>query len=99
MRCALPSLSLALSLALLGFFPASVVRGRTGASSGKTVVRFAGVPGRRFEVQWTDSLEPPVSWSDGPLLTVGLNGLIEYVDNQPPSSTGRRFYRVIPSPP
>ena len=68
-------------------------------TDGKTVVRFAGVPGRPFKVLWTDSLEAPVAWSDGPVLTVGPNGLFEYVDLQAPSSTGRRFYRVTPSPP
>ncbi|MBI4325342.1 MAG: cadherin-like domain-containing protein [Chloroflexi bacterium] len=68
-------------------------------ADGKTVVRFAGVPGRPFRVKWTDSLEAPASWNDGPVLTVGPNGLFEYVDYEPPSSTGRRFYRVTPSQP
>jgi hypothetical protein len=62
---------------------------------GMIVVIFAGVPERQFLVQWTDRLTSPIAWIDGPVFTASSDGLIEYVDDRPPSTTGQRFYRSV----
>jgi hypothetical protein len=64
------------------------------AAGADAVVRFAGIPGRTYQIETTDDLAPLIIWTPhpaGPQLA-GTNGVIEITDPAPPSP---RFYRAI----
>lgn len=54
-------------------------------------VRFAGIPGRAYEVQRASSLSGP--WSTLAPITAPLHGILEYLDPNPPP--GMAFYRTV----
>jgi hypothetical protein len=61
-------------------------------SNGSVLLRFSGIPGRNYSIQFSNSLDPP-AWQT--LATRAANGLgtFEYTDSPPPGET--RFYRSI----
>jgi hypothetical protein len=58
---------------------------------GNVRVRFAGIPGRSYAVQFTPSLNPP-AWATLGNATVGPDGLAVFVAPAPPNPAG--FYRT-----
>ena len=57
--------------------------------NGHVLVRFAGVPGRAYEIQRSLNL---MSWSRLSTLTAPAHGIIEFEDTTPPM--GGAFYRI-----
>ncbi|MFN0067447.1 MAG: hypothetical protein ACKVYV_07390 [Limisphaerales bacterium] len=58
---------------------------------GNVRIRFAGIPGRTYAVQFTPSLNPP-AWATLGNATVGPDGLAVFVAPAPPAPAG--FYRT-----
>jgi hypothetical protein len=62
----------------------------TPGGQGAVTVRFIGIPGRRYQLQWSEDL---LFWSRLSEVMAGANGGIEFTDPQADSS--RRFYRIV----
>ncbi len=62
--------------------------------NGNVLVRFAGIPGRRYEIQTTSSLIEPIIWISHPAgpQVAQPNGIFQIIDPAPPSP---RFYRAL----
>ena len=63
------------------------------------VIRFLGVPGRSYRVQYTTSTAAPYDWvefSPAAVLLAPYNGVLSYTDVSPVGAT--RLYRVIANP-
>lgn len=61
--------------------------------SGNVIIRVAGIPGRAYQLQFTESLSPPVVWTSlGPPATAPANGQLEFIDPVQPTP---RFYRAV----
>ncbi|HEV8543976.1 MAG TPA: hypothetical protein VGR78_16415, partial [Verrucomicrobiae bacterium] len=58
------------------------------------IVRYAGIPGRTYEIQTTSSLASPIIWTPHPAgpQMAKPDGTFEIIDQAPPSP---RFYRAI----
>ncbi len=54
------------------------------------LIRFAGVPGRNYQIQRSTDL---ITWSPLVTLVAPLHGIMEYEDTNPPVGTG--FYRTV----
>ena len=54
------------------------------------LIRFAGVPGRTYQIQRSTDL---ITWSPLVTLVAPLHGIMEYEDTNPPAGTG--FYRTV----
>jgi hypothetical protein len=61
---------------------------------GSMLVKFAGIPGRNYSIQTTDSLAEPVVWTTVASLTAGVNGIFQYTDNEVYGHP-TRFYRAF----
>jgi hypothetical protein len=57
------------------------------------VITINGIPGYTYEVDYTTSLTPPVTWT--PLSTVTLNGPTQFVVDSSSPMSNKRFYRVV----
>ena len=57
------------------------------------VVTITGLPGNTYEVDYTTSLTPPVTWT--PLSTVTLATSTQYVVDSSSPMSNNRFYRVL----
>jgi hypothetical protein len=57
------------------------------------VLRFAGIPGVTYTIQYTTSLAGTPTWTDLTTQAAGANGLFTYTDVNPPPPS--RFYRAI----
>ncbi|HTH47806.1 MAG TPA: hypothetical protein VMB21_09870, partial [Candidatus Limnocylindria bacterium] len=69
------------------------ITGAALAADGAMQITAAGIPGRTYQLQATDSLEAPLAWTDlGSPVVAALNGQIQFTDLAPGSP---RFYRVI----
>lgn len=67
----------------------------TGSGPTKqTAITFAGIPGREYTIQSTDSLSPP-NWVDRATVIAGSRGEIGFVDAPPPALPPTRFYRTV----
>ncbi len=63
-------------------------------SDGKLLLRFAGIAGRTYTVEYTDRLGDP--WQplpDGNALVAGPTGILEVIDEHP--SPSQRYYRTV----
>lgn len=72
-----------------GTVPADNKVSMTMLPNGNVVVRFAGVPGRTYEIQRSTDL---LNWSPLASVVAPLHGLVEYEDAAPPM--GGAFYRM-----
>ena len=68
--------------------PANNLIGCSGQSDG-VHVRLAGIPGLSYQLQCSTNL---ISWAVLQTVTAGPNGLIEFIDSNPPATAG--FYRT-----
>ncbi len=62
-------------------------------------IQVRGVPGRRYQAQFTDQLNPPNTiWNDlgAPVGASPVNGSFQINDPQPPA--GQRIYRIVEAP-
>jgi hypothetical protein len=59
---------------------------------GSRRLTFAGIPGRTYRVQSSDSLSP-ASWTDRASVTADAQGRFQFTD--PPVLPPTRFYRTI----
>jgi len=57
------------------------------------VVTINGIAGNTYEVDYTTSLTPPVSWT--PLSTVTLATPTQFVVDSSSPMNNQRFYRVV----
>jgi hypothetical protein len=57
---------------------------------GAVTVRFIGIPGRRYHLEWSEDL---LFWSRLSEVTAGATGGIEFTDRQ--ADPTRRFYRIV----
>jgi hypothetical protein len=63
----------------------------------RRLVRFAGIPGQIYIIQWTADLCSP-AWTDvSPPIAAGATGLVQYQDLTDPPP-GQRFYRTKVAP-
>ena len=53
--------------------------------------RFAGIPGRTYELQRATSISGP--WSSLAMIVCPVHGIMEYEDTSPPMPTA--FYRTV----
>jgi hypothetical protein len=63
------------------------------------VLKFIGVPGHTYRVQFSTDLGAPYTWNEfNPLAiyTAPANGVFTHIDVNPPNTT--RFYRAVPHP-
>jgi autotransporter-associated beta strand protein len=60
--------------------------------SGQVTMSFAGIPGDRYALDWTQSLTPPVVWAPLITNTAAANGILLYTNT--PSVPGPDFYRT-----
>ncbi len=71
-------------------------------SAGNFTVSFLGVPGYRYQVQFTTDDTPPLAWQDfaPPAIytapETGAVGVFQHVDPNPPDAM--RLYRAVPNP-
>jgi hypothetical protein len=65
----------------------------TEAVSFYPVVTINGIPGNTYEVDWANSLTPPVTWT--PLTTVTLTTFTQFVVDSSSPMKNTRFYRVV----
>lgn len=73
--------------------PTSGVRTIVSVSAdaqGAVTVRFVGIPGRRYALQWSEDL---LYWSRLSEVTAGVSGGIEFTDRE--ADPSRRFYRIV----
>jgi len=68
----------------------------TALPGGRLSARFAGVPGRHYRVQASDTLTPPIPWSEIACGTAGSDGQF-VVTATPPGVGGGRYYRLVSS--
>jgi hypothetical protein len=61
--------------------------------AGGYAVAFRGVPGTSYQIQRTDNLTPPITWTSFPLQIVPPNGIIGLQDTN--ASPGQAFYRAV----
>ncbi len=59
-------------------------------------IRFAGIPGVAYAIQWADGATGPWSFLTTSVAATGL-GIVEFEDTTAPTPNAR-FYRVIPAP-
>lgn len=78
-------------LVVNGDIPAPNLVGLSPLPTGGYQVRFAGIPGRTYQVQRATSPNGP--WSALATLVAPLFGLLEYQDTNPPQPSA--FYRII----
>jgi hypothetical protein len=62
---------------------------------GNLQLRFAGIPNRRYRLQATLSMTPPVDWTNLAELRATAAGQVLFTDTNAPS-TPTRFYRLTP---
>lgn len=62
---------------------------------GNLQLRFAGIPNRRYRLQATLSITPPVEWTNLAELRATAAGQVLFTDTNAPSSP-TRFYRLTP---
>ena len=60
------------------------------AGNGAVRVRFSGVPGRTYSIQFSNDVNAP-SWQTAATATANARGEFEFMDNPPPATT--RLYR------
>ena len=65
----------------------------TEAVSFYPVVTINGIPGNTYEVDYANSVTPPVTWT--PLTTVTLTTFTQFVVDSSSPMSNTRFYRVI----
>ncbi len=65
----------------------------TDLGDGSYLIRFDGIPGKTYRIQWTESVETP-NWQTLGSRTANDVGLFEYTD-RPPSGSPKRFYRSV----
>ena len=89
---------------IIGLVTVTVTPGSTGngdALLGTTVsgndvnLQFAGIPGRRYLLQRSTSLTPPVQWTTLATIPANESGFVTYTDHNPPSPS---FWRTISAP-
>ena len=62
-----------------------------GERAAATRLRFAGIPGRSYDVQRAPAVDGP--WTTLATLVAPLHGIIEHLDANPPP--GAAFYRTV----
>lgn len=76
-----------------GLAPSQNLIALTLLPGGQRRLTFAGIAGRRYAIEWTDTL-PAVRWEPLAVVEADARGLIEWVDaTEPPPPT--RFYRTV----
>jgi hypothetical protein len=60
--------------------------------SGQVTMSFAGIPGDKYALDWTQSLTPPVVWAPLITNTAAANGILLFTNT--PSVPGPDFYRT-----
>ena len=59
-------------------------------------VEFRGIPGRKYKVQYTTSLEGTISWTDtGVTITAGSRGKLSHTDADAAAQHGSKFFRTV----
>ena len=58
-------------------------------------LRFAGIPGKSYLVQRSQSLTPPVTWTTIATVAANSSGFVLYTDSNPPSPS---YWRTINAP-
>ncbi|HVV73803.1 MAG TPA: hypothetical protein VHI52_20230, partial [Verrucomicrobiae bacterium] len=71
----------------------SAVSLSTEAISFYPVITINGIPGNTYQVDYTTSLTPPVTWT--PLATVTLAAPSQFVVDSGSPMSNNRFYRVV----
>jgi hypothetical protein len=69
----------------------NIVSWRYDSPSHTMTLNFAGIPGRTYLLQFTESLALPVRWTDFSTNTAPVNGLFSVSDTN--AVTPNRFYR------
>ena len=69
------------------------LQGISALGDGSFRVRFEGLPGRTYRIEYTESLTAPI-WTTLAIRTAGVNGSFEIID-RPLADSPARFYRWV----
>ena len=69
---------------------------RASVKNSDIELEFRGIPGRKYKVQSTTSLDGTIVWTDESVtVTAGVRGGIRFTDENAASQVGSKFYRTV----